>query len=279
MDKQEKMHLSEKSQGIFRESYHLAKKSFSLMRKDHHLILFPILSGVLTAVLLAGFFVLRHVFLGGGGRISPAAILLLWSIVVFLSTFMKLSVIACFRSYLSGNAISLHEAFRKSAMKIDLILSWTIISSFVGVFLLIMPSEIYTTVISGVLGIYWSLSTYFIIPAFSEDGATLSESFYHSLEALKRAWKEMMIINVGFEFLFAFAFILIAATLGDFLFLFPLISASAPFLSSVSFIIIVFLVFILIALFLFSILYRISFNLVLYLAAVPKPIKRISKKK
>jgi hypothetical protein len=264
MDKQqENINLSRKS-NIFYESFVLAKKSFSLVRKDPHIILFPILSAMLIVFLLTMVFVLRFL-LTLEGKISLALILLLGFIAVFFSTFSKIGATLCLRSHITGAPISVKSAFKNTIKKIDLIFVWSMISSFVGVILLILPSDIYTTLIAILFGIYWSLATYFIVPAFTENGAIFSHSFARSVEVLKRSWKEMIIINVAFEFLFAFVFIFFVAMFGDLLFLFPLFVAVAPFFAGVSAIAMAFLIFILAFLTIVGMLFRVSLNLVLYL--------------
>jgi hypothetical protein len=265
MDKQqEKSKLSEKRNSIFRESYVLAKKSFSLVRKDPHVILFPILSASLIVFFLTAVFVLRFLFLSEG-RISLSLSLFLGFIVVFFSTFSKIGATLCFRSHITGAPILVRDAFRKTAKKIDLIFAWSMISSFVGVILLILPSDIYTALIAILFGAYWSLSTYFIMPAFSENGAIFSQSFARSVDALKKSWKEMILINLGFEFLFAFIFVFFVAIFGDLLFLFPLFLAVTPFFAGVSALVMAFLIFILAFLTIIGMLFRVSLNLVLYM--------------
>ena len=271
--------------GIFRSSYALAKKSLSLIRQDHHIIIFPVLFGLLAILFLTGFFVLRFLFLGEGGTISVGTILFLSFIVIFLSVFMKIAVTLCLRSYLAKKPITAREAFRRTGKKIDFIFRWALCSSFVGLFLLILPFDFYSTIFFAILSVYWSLATYFIIPALSEENTVFSESFSYSIQSLKKSFGEMIIINVAFVFLFAFMVILTITILADFIILFPLIALAMPIFAGFSILCIAMFIFFLALLIIFSVLYQASLILVLYNLSAPEhkllahAVKRSSGKK
>jgi hypothetical protein len=262
---QEKANHEGNPGGVFRRSYLLAKQSFSLIRKDSYLIFFPLVSGGLTIFLLALFFALRVVLLGIPEKTSTGALFFLLFVVIFLSIFARVGVALSLRLHLSGKILSLRSVIKKTAEKFSLIFGWSIVASLVSVVLMVIPFNIYSLVVSGLLGAYWTLATYFIVPSLSEEGSLLSDVFDDSISALKVVWKEMVVINAVFEVLFALVFILLTVLLRDLVILFPVVAKVMPVFAGVSVIVMVLLVFFSVLVWVFGELYRTSFNLVLYL--------------
>lgn len=261
---QETIAPAPKTSGVFHTSRLLAKKGLFLIRMEPDLALFPLLSGVFSLFFLAFFFVLHFSFFGIG-KISPAALLLFWFVFAFVAMFMKIGITTHLLHLIAHMPISVKQSFKNAAKKTELIFVWAIASSFVGVFLWVFPFNLHSLLIAGLLSVYWSLATYFMAPALSEKDAIFPGVFRHSIEALKRSWKEMIIINAVFEFLFATVFIFAVIILRDFLILFPLLVGVMPVFAGFSFLFILLLSFFLIFLAVFSALFRTSYDLILYL--------------
>jgi hypothetical protein len=250
--------------GIFHTSRLLAKKGLFLIRAEPNLAIFPLLFGVFSIFFLVSFFVL-YFGLWDMGKLSPAAFFFLWFVFAFAAMFMKIGITTHLLFCIAHIPISIKQSFKNATKKTELIFVWAIVSSFVGVILWVFPFDSYSLLIAGLLSVYWSLATYFMVPALSEKEAMFPGVFRHSIEALKRSWREMIVINAVFEFLFASVFIFAVIILRDFLILFPLLVGVMPVFAGFSFFFILLLSFSLVFLAIFAALFRTSYNLVLYL--------------
>jgi hypothetical protein len=266
MEKQQEETITpEKAPGIFRASWILARKSLSLLRQDANIIFFPVFFGFFTVLILAGFFVLRQLYLGSGGYMATGTFLFLWFIILFIATFAKYGITVSLRSRLIGKPISITAAFNKTTEKIQIIFEWAFIASAVGVLLFVLAKGIYSLLFVGLLGVYWNLATYFIIPSFTEEKVkSLSEALIESVLALKRSWKEMVIINIGFYFALSLVTIPVKSLLDIFNTIFPFLVHTTPMYAGVAFLFLLFLKFIVVFLAIFAWMYQLSYDLVLY---------------
>ncbi|TKR29368.1 hypothetical protein FCE95_14545 [Luteimonas gilva] len=188
----------------FSRSWELVKASASVLRSDKELMLFPLISGVATLVVLATFlvpmFALR-IFEGGNVGIGGA-------IFGFLFYFCQYSVIIFFNCALVGAAMirldggdpTLADGFAAARARIPSILGYAAIAATVGVILQALKSRdnnFLVRLIGSGLGAAWTLATFLVVPVLVSRNVGPIDALKQSVSLLKRTWGENAIGNVG----------------------------------------------------------------------------------
>lgn len=205
----------------FSRSWELVKASASVLRSDKELMLFPLISGLVTLVVMATFmipvFALR-IFDNGVGVGGV--------VVGFLFYFCQYSVIIFFNCALVGAAMirldggdpTLRDGFDAAKSRLPSIFGYAAIAATVGVFLQALKSEdnFIVRLIGSGLGVAWTLATFLVVPVLVSRDIGPVDALKESVTLLKRTWGENAIGNVGIGAAFGlitFAFLLVGAGL------------------------------------------------------------------
>lgn len=210
----------------FSRSWELVKASAGVLRSDKELMLFPLISGAATLVVMATFlipvFALR-IFEGGIGVGGV--------VLGFLFYFCQYSVIIFFNCALVGAAMirldggdpSLRDGFDAARSRLPSILGYAAIAATVGVFLQALKNKdnnFIVRLIGSGLGAAWTLATFLVVPVLVSREIGPIDALKESVGLLKRTWGENAIGNVG-----------IGAAFGLITFLFLLIGAGLTFVA------------------------------------------------
>lgn len=208
----------------FSRSWELVKASASVLRSDKELMLFPLISGAATLVVMATFlipvFALR-IFENGFG-VGGA-------VLGFLFYFCQYSVIIFFNCALVGAAMirldggdpTLRDGFDAARSRLPSILGYAAIAATVGVFLQALKNKdnnFIVRLIGSGLGAAWTLATFLVVPVLVSRNIGPIDALKESVSLLKRTWGENAIGNVG-----------IGAAFGLITFLFLLVGAGLTF--------------------------------------------------
>lgn len=187
----------------FSRSWELVKASASVLRSDKELMLFPVLSGIATLVVLATFLVptlALRIFDDGFG-IGGA-------IVGFLFYFCQYSVIIFFNCALVGAAMirleggdpTLADGFNAARSRLGPILGYAAIAATVGVLLQALKNKdnnFLVRLIGSGLGAAWTLAAFLVVPVLVSQNVGPVDALKQSVALLKRTWGENAIGNVG----------------------------------------------------------------------------------
>jgi hypothetical protein len=184
-------------------SWELVKASAAVLRSDKELMLFPIISGAATLLVMATFvipmFALR-IFEHGVGVFG-----VVWG---FLFYFCQYSVIIFFNCALVGAAMirldggdpTLADGFNIAKSRIGSILGYAAIAATVGLLLQALKNKdnnfIVRLVGSG-LGAAWTLATFMVVPVLVSSNIGPIDALKESISLLKRTWGENAIGNIG----------------------------------------------------------------------------------
>lgn len=183
-------------------SWELVKASAAVLRSDKELMLFPILSGAATLVVLATFllpmFALR-IFadgIGVGGAIFG-----------FLFYFCQYTVIIFFNCALVGAAMirldggdpTLRDGLDAAKSRLPAIVGYAAISATVGVLLQAMKNRdnLVVRLLGSGLGVAWTLATFLVVPVLVSREIGPIDALKQSVGLLKRTWGENAIGNIG----------------------------------------------------------------------------------
>jgi hypothetical protein len=208
----------------FSRSWELVKASAGVLRSDKELMLFPLISGAATLVVMATFLIPVFAL-----RIFEQGIGVGGVVLGFLFYFCQYSVIIFFNCALVGAAMirldggdpSLRDGFDAAKSRLPSILGYAAIAATVGVILQGLKNKdnnFIVRLIGSGLGAAWTLATFLVVPVLVSRDIGPIDALKESVALLRRTWGENAIGNVG-----------IGAAFGLITFLFLLVGAGLTF--------------------------------------------------
>ncbi len=196
--------------GTFSRSIDLLKNTWQVLTMDKELLLFPVMSGLVT-ILIVLTFILPMLFMGILGELvwyGPVAWLFAFFLFYFVSyavvIFFNTGLIACATIRFSGGDPTVRDGIRFSLDNLDKILTWALVAATVGLILNLLSrrSGLIGRIIIAIIGIVWSLATFLVIPVMVFEDKGVVSAISESWELLKKTWGENIIVNFGLGILF-----------------------------------------------------------------------------
>lgn len=199
--------------------WELAKASASVLYSDKKLILFPIVSGIGTLLVLISFVgPLIGLQLAGKIDLDPAnnnGQVPIWTYAYafafyfstyFVIIFCNAALVSCAIMRFNGEEPTLGDGFAAAGRRLPQIFAWALVSATVGVILKVIENahEKVGEIISAVLGTAWTVVTFFVVPVLVVEKAGPFEAIGRSVAILRKAWGEALVGNLGlglFKFL------------------------------------------------------------------------------
>ncbi|MDF4003722.1 DUF6159 family protein [Luteibacter sp. PPL552] len=196
--------------GRFERSWALMKSSANILRQDKELMLFPLLAGACSLLIIATFgwpifAAMRHhraAFEGHAHAMPPIVMLLAfafyfvqYAVVIFFNT--ALAAAAMIR--LEGGNPTLGDGMRAAWSKLPTILGYALISATVGMVLRAIQERVglIGRLIAGLLGVGWTVATFLVVPVLAAHDIGPVDAIKRSASLLKDTWGENVIGNAG----------------------------------------------------------------------------------
>lgn len=187
----------------FSRSWELVKASAAVLRSDKELMLFPLISGVATMVVLATFlipmFALR-IFENGMGVGGAVFGFLFYFCQYSVIIFCNCALVGAAMIRLDGGDPTLADGFNAAKSRIPAILGYAAIAATVGVLLQALKSRdnnFLVRLIGSGLGAAWTLATFLVVPVLVSRNVGPIDALKQSVTLLKKTWGENAIGNVG----------------------------------------------------------------------------------
>jgi len=196
--------------GKFARSWALMKASANILRQDKELMLFPLLAGLASLVVIATFAwpviaLVSHnqaEFEGQRQYVSPMFLL-----VSFLFYFVQYSVVIFFNVALASAALirldggnpTLGDGIRTAMGKLPNILGYALIAATVGMILRALQERLgfIGRLVVGLIGFGWTVATFLVVPVLAAQDVGPVDAVKRSAGALKQTWGENLIGNAG----------------------------------------------------------------------------------
>jgi hypothetical protein len=181
----------------------MTKLSFSIINKNKSLLLFPVISGTILVLILTTFAI--------GFWFFPAMAempewlwfivgFLLYVIMFFISFFFQAALVACAYETMEGGQPSLGYGIGKAKARAFEIFKWAIIAAIVGMILRAIEERL--PFVARIIGMAWSVATYFVIPIIVFEGEGAWKSLKRSVNVLKGSWGEALVGNIAVGLIF-----------------------------------------------------------------------------
>ncbi len=188
----------------------LIKASWEVLRNDKELLLFPVLSGIVCIIITASFLipaVLMGVGLKTEHQNSPllyVGIFLFYLVTYFVVIFFNAGLVACANIRLTGGDPTFSDGISAARQNIGQIFVWALISATIGLILQAIRdnNNFVAQIISSMIGVAWSLLTFFVIPVMIIEKRGTLESIKESASLFKRTWGETVIGQGGVALIF-----------------------------------------------------------------------------
>jgi len=207
--------------GTIGRSIDLLKNTWQVLTMDRELLLFPVMSGLVT-ILIVLTFILPVLFLGFLGEISgfgPVVWLLTLFLFYFISyavvIFFNTGLIACATIRFSGGDPTVRDGIRFALDHLGKIIPWALVAATVGLILSLLSrrSGLIGRIIIAIMGVVWSLATFLVIPVMVFEEKGVFDAIQGSWDLLKKTWGENIIVNFGLGILFIPPLLLMFATI------------------------------------------------------------------
>jgi hypothetical protein len=190
--------------GRIRRSFQLVGQSWRVLMKDPSLMVLPLLAGLAIAVASLSF--ILPMGLLGEGALEETEEPVIWGVLfVFytvtytISFFFQAAVVAGATERMNGGDPTLGSALGAASKRFVPILLWGMIAATVGMIIRGVQdrSGIAGKIIMGLIGVVWSLATFFMVPVLVLEDLPIGASFKKSWAIFKQTWGETVVGSMG----------------------------------------------------------------------------------
>jgi len=204
----------------FNNGWTIAKTSFKVLKANKQLIVFPLLSGISLLLILGSFITVAlanagwHISnLDVENKAAGYALLFVFYVVnYFIVVFFNMALMHCVKIYFEGGEVNVGDGIRFSLSRLGVIFSWSLLAATVGLILKAIQENVGTLgkIITGVIGIIWSIATFFVVPVLAYEKLGPVDAFKRSSQLVKEKWGESLSAGFSFGLIHFIAIILLA---------------------------------------------------------------------
>jgi hypothetical protein len=182
-------------------SFTLVKTSWNILMDDKKLLIFPIISGIATLVVILTFvlpLIIAGTFMNitGLGPIFFYSLLFVFYVVsYFVVIFFNTALITCVNAHMQGRNATISDGLSNATRHLPSILAWALVSATVGIILHLIErragfiGRIATALVGGI----WSLVTFFVVPILILEDKGVVDSVKESVSLIKKTWGESIV--------------------------------------------------------------------------------------
>lgn len=185
--------------------------SWTVLKENRQLILFPILSGISLMLVFLSFALVAFAAAGwdmeGFRNIREQSTALDYVLVFvyylvnyFVIVFFNTALVHCTHLYFNGEKPTIRQGLQFSMTRIGAILSWAAFAATVGTALRLLQDNLGSIgkFITGLIGIVWSVATFFVVPVIAYENLGPIGAFKRSASLMREKWGERL--GAGFSF-------------------------------------------------------------------------------
>ena len=193
--------------------WRLGTASLGVVMKDKTLMLFPVLSGIACALLIAAF------VLGIGpeqlaqygprpreqgfdpSQIPPMGYVLAFSAyfaLAFIAVYFNVALLGAAQLSIAGKDTTLGDGLRVANAHLGKVIGWALLTGTVGLLLSALESnKNFGSIVRKILGTAWSVITYFVVPVMIFENQAPTAAIGRSIDIMKKSWGENAGAQVG----------------------------------------------------------------------------------
>jgi hypothetical protein len=203
-------------------SFALVKTSWDILMDDKKLLVFPLLSGIVSLIVILTFalpLLLTGSFLnmtGLGPIVFYGLLFVFYAVSYFVVIFFNTALITCVNARLNGKEATIGDGLSNALRHFGPILAWALLSATVGLILQVLEDKagFIGQIAASLIGGAWGLVTFFVVPILILEDKGVADSVKDSVSLIRKTWGES-IVGGGSIFL-VFLIIGIMAAMGIF---------------------------------------------------------------
>jgi len=186
-------------------SWELTKQSFAILKDNKTLMLFPVMSAVATIVVMMSFIV--PIFATGaykhaGGQRTPMDYLLAFAFYFacyFVQIFFNCALMASANQAFCGGTAKVSDGLGMAWARLPQIILFAAFAATVGMILRTLEERVglIGKIVIALLGMAWSIMTYFMAPVIVFEGLSAFEGVERSTALIKKTWGESLIKSLS----------------------------------------------------------------------------------
>lgn len=206
-------------------SFSLVKTSWEILMQDKKLLAFPILSGIISIIVLLTF--ILPLIMGSvlqaavpmGSLFFYAILFAFYAVSYFVVIFFNTALISCVNARLNGGEMSVTEGLQAAVRHFPSILAWALVSATIGLILYLIEERFgwIGQLVASLLGAAWGLVTFFVVPVLVLEDKGVVDSMKESVTLIKKTWGESIVGSASMAIIFVIigviAAVLVFATL------------------------------------------------------------------
>ncbi len=185
----------------FGRAFQLLKESYAVIKQDKRIMLFPVISSVISAGILISLFVFiyldskNQIFVNQDFTPYYPVMLLSYLAIYFVGTFFNASLMSCAQIMLNGGRPTLKDGIHNATKNLHKIIMWSLISGTISIVLRIIAerSGLIGRIVTAVIGMAWSTATFLALPIMIFEESNVIGSIKKSMYLLKKTWGENLI--------------------------------------------------------------------------------------
>ncbi len=195
--------------------WHLGITSLEVIKDHPKLLLFPVLSGAALIAILLSFSGAIIGLVGFSPEAFEAAmssleqtgdvgvfigLFLFYLISFFVVIFFNVALVFNAKQIFAGEELSIRAGLQFAASRIVSIFAWSVLAATVGAILRMLEERLgwIGQIVVGLIGMAWSITTYFVVPVLAYEEVGPIEALKRSTQTIKEKWGEA--IGAGFSF-------------------------------------------------------------------------------
>lgn len=192
--------------GSLSNSWNLVKASAKVLSMDRELLVFPLLSGIASILVMVSYFGPIG-FLGGwelldtesGGYLSTVILFGFYLIQYFVVFFFNTALVGAALIRMDGGDPTISDGMRIAVDKLPAILGYAAIAATVGMVLRMLAERLgfIGRMVVSALGIGWNLATYLAVPVLVTRDVGPIDVVKESAEMFRKTWGEQVVGNFG----------------------------------------------------------------------------------
>jgi hypothetical protein len=180
----------------------ISMNSFTVLKENRRLIFFPLLSGISMILIVGSFVVVLFASAGWdvdqvreqGTFVNYLLMFLYYLVNYFVVVFFNTALVHCTHLYFNGEEPTISKGLQFALSRIGAIFSWAVFAATVGFILRVLQENLGTIgkVITGFIGIVWSIATFFVVPVIAYENLGPVGAFKRSTQLMKEKWGEKL---------------------------------------------------------------------------------------
>jgi hypothetical protein len=176
-------------------SIELFKTSWGILMGDKKLLAFPLLSGVISLIVLATFILPLIVAGAVSDILFYSALFVFYLVSYFVVIFFNTALISCVNARLQGKEMSVGEGISNALRHLPSILGWALVSATVGIILNLLRERggFIGQIAAALVGGAWGLVTFFVVPVLVLEDKGVFDAVKESASLIRKTWGETII--------------------------------------------------------------------------------------